>query len=77
MVCDGYLAGVVSWGGGGGCARPNNPSVFTDVAYFAPWIEAVRHDVSSVGKSAGPSVFQFRALWVNFIAIAIFLYYFK
>ena len=37
LVCDGMLAGIISWGHD--CGLPRFPRVFTDVYYFREWIE--------------------------------------
>jgi len=36
LQCDGYLAGIVSWGKG--CAVAGKPGVYTEVKYFIDWI---------------------------------------
>jgi len=37
LVCQNSLTGIVSWGEG--CAQPNRPGVYTDVAKYSKWIK--------------------------------------
>ncbi|XP_011185220.2 trypsin eta [Zeugodacus cucurbitae] len=57
LVCNNKLAGIVSWGVG--CAQPELPGVYTNVSYWAKWIEE-HTDVKSAANSghlAGLTVF--------------------
>ncbi|EDX02439.1 trypsin [Drosophila yakuba] len=36
LICDGRLAGIISWGVG--CADPGYPGVYTNVSHFLNWI---------------------------------------
>ncbi|XP_041447898.1 trypsin isoform X2 [Drosophila obscura] len=39
LICDGQLAGIISWGVG--CADPGFPGVYTNVSHFVDWIQMV------------------------------------
>ncbi|XP_026848307.1 trypsin I-P1 isoform X1 [Drosophila persimilis] len=39
LICDGQLAGIISWGVG--CADPGFPGVYTNVSYFVDWIRSM------------------------------------
>ncbi|BFG02060.1 trypsin I-P1 [Drosophila madeirensis] len=39
LICDGQLAGIISWGVG--CADPGFPGVYTNVSHFVDWIRTM------------------------------------
>ncbi|GJQ74679.1 hypothetical protein Trydic_g21531 [Trypoxylus dichotomus] len=39
LVCDGLLTGIVSTGTG--CGNAKYPGIYTEIAYFLPWIQSV------------------------------------
>nr|XP_033478642.1 trypsin-3-like [Epinephelus lanceolatus] len=41
LVCDGKAAGVASYNKCGNCNRENEPSIYTDISKFLPWINKV------------------------------------
>ncbi|SPP77747.1 trypsin I-P1 [Drosophila guanche] len=39
LICDGQLAGIISWGVG--CADPGFPGVYTNVSHYVDWIRTM------------------------------------
>ncbi|XP_011301402.1 trypsin-like [Fopius arisanus] len=50
LMCNGSLTGIVS--GGSGCARPELPGFYSEVAYYKNWIERVQSAADSCCKCA-------------------------
>ncbi|CAG7823137.1 unnamed protein product [Allacma fusca] len=49
-----YQIGVTSWGIG--CARPDQPGVYTDISQFLDWIKATQAKYKSPGQTGGADV---------------------
>lgn len=71
LVCDGVLVGVVSFGHG--CALPNYPGIYTEVAYFGKWIQGAMKQMTSTDGQNGSSLNSISNI---LMLLVIFLKYF-
>lgn len=50
LMCNGVQVGIISWGEG--CGRVMSPGVYTDLAYFHPWLQNKCDVMDKAAKSA-------------------------
>lgn len=72
LVCDGALVGIVSFGYG--CALPNYPGVYTEVAYFGNWTQEAMKQMTSAEK---PNSSSLQSISNILMLLVIFLFYFN
>jgi len=71
LICDGHLAGIISWGVG--CADPGYPGVYTNVSHFLKWIRKANAslDYSEYRQMTPQSLASRRAISSQFLDIGL------
>ncbi|XP_037725404.1 trypsin isoform X2 [Drosophila subpulchrella] len=71
LICDGHLAGIISWGVG--CADPGYPGVYTNVSHFLKWIRKANAslDYSEYRQMTPQSLASRRSISSTFLDIGL------